>query len=499
MSESAFFAAVDLGSNSFRLEIGRAEHGQMRRVEYLKETVRLGGGLDADRKLTPQAIEAGLQCLARFAERLRGFDPQHVRVVATQTLREARNRDAFVQQGSAVLGFPIELIPGNEEARLIYQGVAHLLPREDTPRLVIDIGGRSTEIILGRGFEVNETVSLRLGSVSWSMEYFPRGVLSAAALRNAEIAAQAVLEEVGTLYPRHAWQQAFGASGTVGAVADILGASGWSSDCVTREGLDWLHKAMLRAGHVEGLNLRALKDDRRMVLPGGVSVLRAVMDTLQIDTLVVAAGALRHGVLFEMLERADHDHDARDQSVQRLARKFGVDNAQAQRVQRVAQHLLQQLHPGESRARPAHRQLGWASALHEIGWAISHSGYHKHSAYVVQHADMLGFAVLELRQLALLVLGHRGKLNKMAEVLDDAEVVAQLLCLRLATIFCHARAEPVYDALRLRRHASRLQFQLQVPDDWARAHPQSMHLLREEQGAWERTDWSLEVAPATTD
>ena len=490
MKEGTLLAAVDLGSNSFRLEIGRYEHGQIHRVDQLKETVRLGGGLDDERHLTEDAMQRGWDCLARFSERLQGFKPRQVRAVATQTLREARNRDAFLHRGCERLGFPIEVIAGTEEARLIYQGVAQMLPQSQERRLVVDIGGRSTELILGQDRTAHETHSFRLGSVSWSMKYFPQGRLTEQALQRAEIAAQAVLEEALTLYPRTQWDVAYGASGTVSAVAEILAQAGWPEGVIELEGVRWLRKCLLRAGHVHAVHLEGLKEDRRAVIGGGVSVLHALMGLLRIDTLHVAEGALRQGVLFEMVERADHSRDTRDTSVNRLAIKLGVDLAQAERVQRQALRFLRQTQAAHDDDELA-RMLGWACQLHEVGMAISHSDYHKHGAYILDNADMLGFGMPELHQMGLLVLGHKGKLRKLEAALDDMGLAQMLMALRLAVIVCHARQEPDTDALHLTLSPEDRCFTLHLSRAWREAHPQSSHLLQVETQVWERSPWQL--------
>ena len=492
MNHGTLLAAIDLGSNSFRLEIGRYDHGQIQRIEYLKETVRQGNGLDEDRNLTPDAMERGWACLARFAERLSGFKKAQVRAVATQTLREAKNRDVFIQRGCEILGFPIEVIAGTEEARLIYQGVSHMLPHSNERRLVIDIGGRSTELVLGLGTEATETASFRVGSVTWSMAYFPQGEFTEQSFYRAEIAAQAVLEEALSSYPRTQWDTAYGASGTVGAVADILALSGWPAGQVTREGLNWLVKCLLRAGHASQVRLEGLKEDRRAVIGGGVSVLRALMELLEIDTLQVAQGALRHGVLFEMVERDDHNTDARDISVQRLAQKFSVDAAQATRVSRAALTLFERIAPKDTpHTDKLERKLSWAAHLHEVGMAISHSDYHKHGAYILDNADLLGFGMQELHRLSVLILGQRGKLKKLEAEFDEPDFVKMLLSLRIAIILCHARKEPDHNGLSLRCNDLRQLFVLTVDAEWTSRYPQSAHLLRQECAAWERTPWTL--------
>src|SRR5574343_829483 len=288
MQNGTRLAAVDLGSNSFRLEIGYLDHGQIQRTEYLKETVRQGSGLDADRQLSRQAMQRGWDCLARFGERLAGFRKYQVRAVATQTLREARNRDEFLGRATEVLGFPIDVISGKEEARLIYQGVAHLLPQSDERRLVVDIGGRSTEMILGQGYDARVMESFRVGSVAWSMRYFPDGLFSRQAFETAEVAAKAVLDEALNIYRPQAWDVALGSSGTVGAVGDILEQSGWPSGVISRAGLDWLLERLQKAQSADKARLDGLKDDRRAVIGGGISVLRAVFDLLGIHEMQVA-------------------------------------------------------------------------------------------------------------------------------------------------------------------------------------------------------------------
>lgn len=495
MSSQRLLAAIDLGSNSFRLEIGQESGGHIARVQYLKETVRQGGGLDAERQLSAQAMQDGWDCLARFAERLAGFKPRQVRAVATQTLREARNREVFVERGSDILGFPIEIISGPEEARLIYLGVSHLLPQSDEKRLVIDIGGRSTELILGHHLTPQVMNSYRVGSVAWSLKFFPDGAYTHAAFDRARIAAQAVLDEALSPYARSLWETAYGSSGTVGAVADVLEKAGWPAGQIGRDGLDWLKRCLVRAEHVGKLRLEGLKEDRKSVIGGGISVLDAVMDLLDIDQLWVAQGALRHGVLFDMLDRESLAADVRNQTVARLQTRYGVDLKQAQRVARVAKHFLQPLLRGlpEDEAARALRKVQWAAQLHEMGQSISHSDYHKHGAYILDHADVTGFALPELHRLSLLVLGHRGKLRKLDAGFDDTYFACQLICLRLAVLLCHARRDPEYDALSLTLEPRHQRLTLKAPRGWSEGYPQSAHLLREEAQAWQKTGWTLEL------
>ena len=497
MQNGTLLAAVDLGSNSFRLEIGRFDHGQINRTEYLKETVRQGNGLDADRNLTQEAMQRGWDCLARFGERLAGFKKSQVRAVATQTLREARNREEFLARAHKILGFPIDVIPGREEARLIYQGVAHMLPQSDERRLVVDIGGRSTELIVGKGLDAHTMESYRVGSVAWSMKYFPDGQFSVRAFEMAEIAAKAVLEDALNAYRASNWDVAYGSSGTIGAVSDVLTASGWPPGLVTQDGLDWLLDRLVKAQSADRLKIEGMKDDRRAVIGGGVSVLRAVFSLLGIEQMQAAQGALRHGVLYDLLDREQHLSDLRSTSVQRLLVKFGADAVQAQRVSKVGQQLFAMASAGlpvleEERLQ---RKLQWAAELHEIGSQISHSDYHKHGAYILDNADAPGFALPELHRLSLLVLGHRGKLRKLEVDFEDHLFVEQLLCLRLAVILCHARRDPDLQGLQLEAGTSQDKtFALTCRPGWAEAFPQSSHLLKEEVVAWQKTPWTLTLS-----
>jgi exopolyphosphatase/guanosine-5'-triphosphate,3'-diphosphate pyrophosphatase len=497
MQNGTLLAAVDLGSNSFRLEIGRLDHGRIHRTEYLKETVRQGNGLDEERNLTAEAMQRGWDCLARFGERLAGFKKSQVRAVATQTLREARNRDEFLARAHKILGFPIDVISGREEARLIYQGVAHLLPQSNERRLVVDIGGRSTEMIIGKALDARIVESYRVGSVAWSMKYFPNGQFTAQAFEAAEVAAMAVLEEAVNSYRSGAWDVAYGSSGTIGAVSEVLAASGFEAGLVTSEGLDWLLDRLIKAQSADRLKLDGIKEERRAVIGGGVSVLRAVFSLLGIDQMRAAQGALRHGVLYDLLDRERDMTDLRSVTVGRLAGKFEADAAQAQRVSKVARSLFMMARAGQPAAESEQlqRKLKWAAQLHEIGSQISHSDYHKHGAYILDNADAPGFALPELHRLSLLVLGHRGKLRKLELNFEDKAFIQQLLCIRLAVIFCHARRDPELKGMRLESTAEPARgFALHCKPGWAGAFPQSAHLLREEVAAWEKTPWNLAIS-----
>ena len=482
-------AAIDMGSNSFRLEIGQLAGERYRRIDYLKETVRLGAGLDAAGFLGDEAATRGLDCLARFARRLDGFAAHQVRAVATQTLREAKNRDAFLARAQAVLGRPIEIISGREEARLIYAGVARLQP-SNARRLVIDIGGRSTEMILGRGTQPERAESFQVGSVSLSMKYFPEGRFSERAFRDAQVAAGAELEEaLEPFAPRH-WREALGSSGTVGAVSQVLASSGISDGRITPDGLRWLMERCLEAGSVDRLALAGMKDDRRAVIGGGLSILYTLAANFGIAELRPARGALRQGVIFDLDARdtaeraaAAGGDDIRESSVRELQRRFAVDAAQAERVASLADALAARAMP--QAGAEAKRELRWAAALHEIGMMISHHDHHRHSAYVLSHADAAGFSQSQLRRIGDLVLGQRGGLRKLEPRLAEHAFSMQVLCLRLALIACHARED--VDAGALTLNASGPAPVVTLRSAWADSHPRALHLLREEMDAWAKS------------
>jgi exopolyphosphatase/guanosine-5'-triphosphate,3'-diphosphate pyrophosphatase len=482
-------AAIDMGSNSFRLEIGQLGGERYRRIDYLKETVRLGAGLDAAGFLGEDAAVRGLECLSRFARRLEGFAPSQVRAVATQTLREAKNRDAFLARAQTVLGLPIEIISGREEARLIYAGVARLQP-SDVPRLVIDIGGRSTEMILGRGLLPERAESFQVGSVGLSMKYFPEGRFSERAFRDAQVAAGAELEEGLEPFTRDRWREALGASGTVGAVSQVLAASGISDGRITAAGLRWLMERCLEAGSAERLALPGLKDDRRAVIGGGLSILYTLAANFGIDELRPARGALRQGVIFDLAARdaaerlaAASGEDIREASVRELQRRFMVDVAQASRVAAIAMALVAGVSP--KAGAEARRELRWAAALHETGMMISHHDHHRHSAYVLAHVDAAGFSQSQLRRIGDLVLGQRGGLRKLEPRLVEHAFALHLLCLRVAVIACHAREDVDPAALSLSANGPPPAVTLKAA--WADSHPRALHLLREEIDAWSKT------------
>ena len=470
-------AVVDLGSNSFRLEIGRVEGDQIYRLDTWRETLRFGAGLDAQGKIRPAAQRAALECLARFRERLTGLHPSAVRAVATNTFRVAKNAREFLAVAERALGFPIDVIGGHEEARLIYLGVAHELPRSIAPRLVVDIGGGSTEFIIGRGLEPERLESLKIGCVGMTQRYFPQGRLTEEAFAAAETAARAEIEAISRQFGPSHWREAYASSGTAAALAEILEQNGFSGGGITPAGLARLRKRMIAARHIARVSLRALKMERAPVLAGGLAIMTVAVDELGIERVDPVGGALRLGVLYDLLGRTI-DADVRGLTVERFVDRYAVDRAHAARVAALAIALYRRALPND----PEGAQLiEWAARLHEIGMSVSHIGFHKHGAYILQHGDMPGFSAGEQSSLAWLVFGCRGGLDKMQPGLGDPTRRAQLLALRLAVLFHHARAAIKLPRIQL-KVARRIA--LGVSARWLAAHPLTAYLLAKERAQW---------------
>ena len=479
----ATLAVVDMGSNSFRLEVGRVEGGQIYRLDTVRETLRMGAGLDERDNLTPHAQREAIACLARFGERLRGFDRAAVRAVATNTFRVARNVAKFLPRAEAALGFPIDVIGGHEEARLIYVGVAHELPASDTPRLVVDIGGGSTEFIVGRGMNAERLESLKLGCVTMSRRFFADGSLDEDALEAAETHAQVEVEAIAREFSRRHWRDAFASSGTALALADILELNGFSQRGITPDGLARLRKRMVAARHIKHLKLEGLKAERAPVLAGGFAVMAAAVHELGIARIDPVGGALRLGVLYDLLGRREH-RDSREVTVASFVERHHVDRSHAERVAALARRLYAQ---ALSRPDPdVERHVGWAALLHEVGYTVSHLGFHKHGAYILGNADMPGFSRQEQQWLAMLVLACRGGLDKVAPILENPGMRAQVLALRLAVLLHHAR-QPVA-APRVRIRPGRVP-RVEVAAGWLRAHPLTAHLLAKEREEWAKAGW----------
>ena len=476
-------AAIDLGSNSFHLVIGKAVDGHLDVVDRLREPVRLAAGLDGRRRLGRDAIERALGCLRRFAQRLRGMPEHAVRAVGTNTLRSARNGEAFRREAQAALGHPIEVIAGREEARLIYLGVAHALADDGARRLVIDIGGGSTECIVGRGFTPVHRESLYVGCVSASRRFFPEGRVDKHSMKRAVLAARVEFEPIERRFRDAGWGSAVGSSGTIKAIAAIARAAGWCDHGIDREALRRLRRELVRARHVDAVRLRELRDDRRPVLAGGVAVLSAALDALDVERLQVSEMALREGLLFDLAGRIRHE-DTRDATVERRIERYRIDAAQGGRVAAAALALHRQVAADWGLDdEEAGQLLGWAARLHEAGLFVSHSQYHKHGAYLLANGDMSGFSRQAQSMLASLVRGHRRKFpSSVFEQLAPADARrARRLCvlLRLAVVLNRSRADDLPPGVAALAKGEALT--VAFPPGWLDAHPLTRADLEQEQ------------------
>jgi exopolyphosphatase/guanosine-5'-triphosphate,3'-diphosphate pyrophosphatase len=478
-------AAVDLGSNSFRLEVARVAGDQLYPLDSLKETVRLAGGLAADKQLDEATQTRALACLQRFGERLRGLSPETVRCVGTSTLRIARNADAFIRLAEAALGHPIEIVAGREEARLIYLGVAHSLPASPDRRLVVDIGGGSTELIIGHGLKPHERESLHMGCVNFSQRFFAGGAIDKAALKAAEVAARVEAEIIAKEFSKANWQQAIGSSGTARALREILEQNGWSARGITADGLAQLRAQFIKAGHVDALELPGLSRDRRPVIAGGFAIMAGLFAELEIEQMDVAETAMREGILYDLLGRF-HRQDMREATVDEFMRRYHIDPQQAARVKRVALKLLAAAGGGDENDV---RFLDWAARLHEIGLSVSHGGYHRHSGYILENADMPGFSRSDQARLALLARAQRGALVKLPEFSADAVLPDNdrllVWLLRQAAILCRSRAEPQLPEVKVDAGGKR--FRLTLPEGWLESRPLTQRALEEEAVHWHAT------------
>jgi exopolyphosphatase/guanosine-5'-triphosphate,3'-diphosphate pyrophosphatase len=481
-------AAVDLGSNSFHLQVGRVVDDQIYLLDSLRDPVRLGGGLTRDRRIDQATRSRAMEALARFGERLRGFPRSAVRAVGTSALRAARNAESFLTEAEAALGFPIEVIFGREEARLIYLGVAHSLAASSERRLVVDIGGGSTELIIGTGLEPELMESLPMGCVSYSLRHFPGGRLDKSCFKRAEIAAANELQRIVKGYRKAGWTHAVASSGTAKSLAALLRDEGLVEPGISAAALDGLRAQFIKAGTVDRLRFAGLREDRAAIIPGGFAIMLAILAELGIEHLDVSDGALRQGVLYDLLGRVRH-RDMREASVRAFMRRYQVDAEQAERVARLAQAIHAGLEEDPSEADVA--MLRWAASLHEIGISIAHAGYHKHSAYILARADMPGFSQKEQARLSRLVLAHRGKLTKLDGLPADSGDWPLILSLRLAALFSISRRDlaPPVPVCK----TAKAGFQLALPRAWLEEHPMTEAALESETEQWRTVGKKFEV------
>lgn len=491
------FAAVDLGSNSFHMVIARVVDGAMQIIGRLKQRVHLADGLDSNNMLSEEAMERGLACLSLFAERLQGFDPSSVCIVGTHTLRQALNAPEFLKRAEKVIPYPIEIIAGNEEARLIFMGVEHTQP-EKGRKLVIDIGGGSTELVIGEDFEPRLVESRRMGCVSFAQMYFPGGTINAENFQRARVAATQKLETLAWQFRIQGWDVALGASGTIKAAYEVLLALGEKDGIITPERLKKLIAEVVKFKNFDELSLPGLSDERKAVFAPGLAILCGVFDALAINELRLSDGALREGVLYEMEGRFRHQ-DIRSRTAQSLANQYNIDREQARRVLETTMHMFEQWQAQNPKLTNPQLTalLKWAAMLHEVGLNINHSGMHRHSAYILQNSDLPGYNQEQQLMMATLVRYHRKaiKLDDLPRftLFKKKHYLPLIQLLRLGVLLNNQRqATTTPPTLRLRTDDNH--WTLSFPNDWFSQNALVLFDLEREQEYWEAvTGWRLKV------
>ena len=493
MARPDLLAAVDLGSNSFHLQVGRVVDGQIYALDTLREVVRLGGGLTSEKRIDRATQARALEALERIGERLRGLPRGAVRAVGTNTLRVAKNAPQFLREARAALGFPIEVIAGREEARLIYLGVAHSMPPAPKKRLVVDIGGGSTEFIVGKGLDPLLTESLYMGCVSYSLAYFPEGKVEKGRMKKAELAARQELSGIAQAYRSAGWEEAVGSSGTARALETLLRENGFAEDSITLEGLERLKNLLIKHERADPERIAGLRKDRAAVLPGGLAIMLAAFSELGIEKMAVSEGALRHGVLYDLLGRVQH-RDMREATVAQFMRRYHVDAAQAERVRLLALRIFDAINTERDRTdqEPDRLTLDWAARLAEIGLSVAHSQYHKHSAYILSNADMPGFSRMEQQRLARIVLAQRGKLGKMQDAGMEGSDWTLVFALRIAALVLRNRTDARFPMFLVA--GDRGGYSIGLPQAWLEENPLAAAALEAESRHWEAVDLRFTVS-----
>jgi exopolyphosphatase/guanosine-5'-triphosphate,3'-diphosphate pyrophosphatase len=491
--ENLLLVAIDLGSNSFHMIAAYMEHGEIRPIDRIGTKVQLAGGIQ-DGYLTEDAMQRGLECLSRFRQVIDSLNPDLVRVVGTNALRVAKNRDDFAEQAEAILGYPIEIVPGTEEARLIYLGVAHTLSDDEQSRLVIDIGGGSTEFAIGERFEPKKLVSLNMGCVSYRERYFPNGVISKGNYQQAYKAASLEISKIRDKYRSVGWLECIGSAGTLIAIEKVLISQGWAEEGITPNTLTKLKWEILKANHTDQLPDWDLGDNRRGVFPSGVAIAHAIVDLLCISYMSTSGGALREGVIYDLVGRIKHE-DVRERTVNALAQRYGVNEITASRVECRASELFEYVQKSWNLTEDDSRMLRWASRLHEIGMHIHHRRYHKHGEYLINSSDLAGFSQGDQQELALLVRGHCHRfVTPFLDVIPKKQrtrIEHLSILLRLAVLFKYVtplEGEPDF-SLKAKSHKIKLNF----PIGWLDEHPLTEAELVDEKMALHLCGYALVV------
>lgn len=496
-TSSPLFAAIDLGSNSFHMLVVREVAGSVQVVAKVKRKVRLAAGLDENKILSKEAMQRGWHCLEMFAEQLRDIPASNLRIVGTATLRIARNVSDFLNQAEQILGHQIEIISGDDEARIIYRGVAQTSSGTGK-RLIIDIGGASTELVVGQEFEAKLLTSLKMGCVIWRSLYFSDGLINEDNFKRATQAARNIIKEVASEYRRIGWQCCLGASGTIQALAEVMKAQGMD-ERITLNKLYELRQQSIDCGHIDTLSIKGLDPERILVFPSGLSILIALFESLQIQTIILAGGALREGLVYSMLIHHG-SHSIRERTVTSLIQRHQIDHEQAQRVAECVDELADQLITSQAEAldEEARAMLVWAALLHEIGLNIEFKQAPKHAAYILDHSDMPGFTRGEKHLLSALMLNQRGKIN--FEILEQQNAVsvtsAQTMTrlLRIAIVICMRRRQGTVPKIILNTQQGH--WQLQLPKGWQKDHALRSAELELECEFQEHYNWSLQLIEA---
>ncbi|CAM4322169.1 exopolyphosphatase [Vibrio agarivorans] len=496
--QSRDVAAIDLGSNSFHMVVAKVVDQDLQLVSRHKQRVRLADGLDDHKNLDHASMERGLECLAMFAERLKGFEPSNVRIAATHTLRQASNAHLFIERAKEVLPYPIEVIPGEEEARLIYLGVAHTQIESET-KLVIDIGGGSTEMIIGNGFEAKLLNSKQMGCVSYNNAYFSNGKLSKKNFAKASLAAQQRLESISSKYRKHGWDIALGSSGTVKAIREVLIGLGYDDGRITLKRLDKLIETLCQWNHIDEIELTGLTPERKPVFAAGVAILHAIVKDLKIDTLHFSEAALREGLLYEMEDRFKRS-DIRMRTTENLANIHRVDLEHAESVSQTALYLLNQVDEelGIAKKTELVDLLQWAALLHEVGLSISLQAFHRHSAYILRHTNMAGFNQEQQQVLSTLVRFQRKalKLHEMEPftLFKRKHILTLIRILRLAIVLNGQRNDEPVPKLSI--SIDKDCWTLSCMDQKWLDDNKLLHAdLLTEQAYWKNADWDLLLEP----
>ena len=488
------YAAIDLGSNSFHMLVANYHEGRLQVIDRLKEMVQLAGGLTEDNLLSQEAMDRGIACLEKFGQRIQEIHKRNIRAVGTNTLRQARNGSAFLKRARKALGCSIEIISGREEARLVYLGVANTVFNETEERLIVDIGGGSTEVVIGRGFETRLTESLYMGCINMSKRFFQDGSVTAKKMRKAILFARQELEAIESIYKKQGWDTALGSSGTILTVNQILRAEGWSNGNITGAGLDKLRKQLSELGHVDNFSFPSLSANRAPVFAGGVAILSAIFDAFALEQMTASEGALREGLLYDLIGRT-HERDIRNKSIESIANQYQVDQEQAKRVMETARVCFHQVRDKWSlQDTPDLQLLTWAARLHEVGLSIAHSQYQKHGAYLINHSELPGFSREEQSELAMLIRCHRRKfpLDELRGAFEEnlERMLRLSILLRIAIVMNRSRSSnplPPF-AIKIKNGTVKLEF----PDKWLENHPLTEADLEVETGYLKDTGVSLE-------